>query len=315
MLKRGLLVGLTCFGALAACGDDDSASGPTNGTTDGGVVKPNEAGVVADAGGGGIDAGPSPVLCPSTTPFVIEGPVAELNSDADESGLSLTADELTAYFERDKEIWSASRPDKNAAFANVVKVEVVNYGRSREPMIARDGKTLYFYSDRDVAGYNFLYLATRGDAKFDEPKTVMLAGAKLPGIDPYVDETGATAYFIDSSNNYRLVESHIDGPGNWGQFKEAEGANYDGGTAGTFVSQPAVSVDGLRLYFSSLQTGASKVYRSDRASRTAAWSAPAALPITQDGDGMAWVSDDDCRLYFSRTDASKKQELMLAVRK
>lgn len=95
-------------------------------------------------------------------------PLTELNTFGEDGWPSLTDDELTIYFTSDAggslDIWTATRASRAAPFGTARLVEVVNSpDEEYDPQISRDGKTLWFSSNRKT-GVPFnhdIYVATR----------------------------------------------------------------------------------------------------------------------------------------------------------
>jgi len=81
-------------------------------------------------------------------------------------------------------------------------------------------------------------------------------------------------------------------------------------------TDPEISPDGLTLYFSSLRTGTSQIYRSTRASRTASWGA-ATMVSELDTAGNNYAAAPDAsglRLVMASDRSSAAQHLFYATR-
>jgi WD40-like Beta Propeller Repeat len=101
-----------------------------------------------------------------TDPWTVIGPVVELAPEPGDGFASLSADALTVYFETSRDmvshVYTATRPDRDAAFSPPVPFEPANGGTSIDPEISSDGRELYFAGVRtDGVGGPDLYVVTR----------------------------------------------------------------------------------------------------------------------------------------------------------
>jgi len=94
-------------------------------------------------------------------------PVAELNTPAHEGRATLASDEITIIFPTDRaggqggiDLWIATRANASAAFGPATNLARVNsVGDDLDPHLTRDGRELYFASNR--GGRSELWLAVR----------------------------------------------------------------------------------------------------------------------------------------------------------
>jgi len=102
-----------------------------------------------------------------TTDFLAPVPVAEINTAAHEGRATLTSDEISIIFPTDRaggqggiDLWSATRANASAAFGPATNLAGLNStGDDLDPHLSRDGKELYFASNR--GGRSGLWLAVR----------------------------------------------------------------------------------------------------------------------------------------------------------
>src|SRR6185369_564415 len=120
-------------GAGGGTGDGGAGAGGTGGGGAGGSGGGQDAS--AGGAGGGQDGGPPDGAgpCNPTAPFGTPTAVAELNSTADDDRLSLSPDELVAYFTSTRaggmggyDIYMATRASKSQPFGSIVPVGGVN---------------------------------------------------------------------------------------------------------------------------------------------------------------------------------------------
>jgi hypothetical protein len=99
--------------------------------------------------------------------FAAPVPLAGLNTPAHEGRATLSGDELSIIFPSDRpggggaiDLWIATRPDTSAEFGPATNLAAVNStGDDLDPNLTRDGRELYFASNR--RGQSELWLATR----------------------------------------------------------------------------------------------------------------------------------------------------------
>jgi len=102
-----------------------------------------------------------------TADFAAPVPLAGVNTSAHEGRATLSGDELSIIFASDRpggggaiDLWIATRPDASAAFGPATNLAGVNSaGDDLDPNLTRDGRELYFASNR--LGRSQLWLATR----------------------------------------------------------------------------------------------------------------------------------------------------------
>jgi Tol biopolymer transport system component len=93
--------------------------------------------------------------------------LSELNTSANEVGMTLSRDGLTIIFasdrsggEGDTDLWLATRSDPSSAFASITNLSALNSPeKDDEPKLSNDGSELFFSSTRD--NLRHLWRATR----------------------------------------------------------------------------------------------------------------------------------------------------------
>jgi hypothetical protein len=221
--------------------------------------------------------------------------------------VTLTADELRIYLTSDRDggqrLYVADRASLGTAFGPVQLEARLNppTGLAADPSLSADGKTMYFAaSNAGTQGYD-LFVATRASptGPWDQGRT-LLAILSTAADDSQVSANDRELFYTSNAGGadmlYRATKL-MDGG------FEARTA-VPGIDASTPTSNPAISSDGLTLFFSRRKTaGAPKdLWKATRASATAAFGP--AVAVTELNTGVdeqpSWVSHDGCRLYFTR---------------
>lgn len=289
--------GALAAGALAGCSIDRVTFTLLRDAAQDGSVEPSD-GAPPDA--------PAAIRCDPAKPFGPPSPIVELNTPATESHATLTADELTVYFTSTRpggpgnmDIYRARRPVRDAPWEPPELVEGINTpGHESRPAIRGDGLTLYAETNTLSPNAWIISAATRPDpgASFgplvrDEILNLPPAGAVAPSLLP----DGSRIYFVRSGDLYRATW----GGDRWGAVALVEGVNSP-----ETEDYPLISPDHRTLYFSSRRPGGVGEYDiwfAKRASTTEPFGAP--VPFTEintaASDFPAWVSHDDCELWFT----------------
>lgn len=290
--------GALAAGALAGCSIDRVTFTLLSDAAQDGSVEPSD-----DA----PPDTPAAIRCDPAKPFGPPLPIIELNTTAAESHATLTADELTVYFTSTRpggpgnmDIYRARRPVRDAPWEPPELVEGINTsGHESRPAIRDDGLTLYAETNAISPNAWSISAATRPDPAVsfgplvrDEILNLPTAGAVAPSLLP--DSTWI--YFARSGDLYRATWTGV----RWGAVTLVEGVNSP-----ESEDYPLISPDHRTLYFSSRRPGGAgdhDVWIAKRASATEAFGAPVPfLEInTAAGDFPAWVSNDDCELWFTR---------------
>jgi hypothetical protein len=176
------------------------------------------------------------------------------------------------------------------------------------PELSRDGLLLFgaAYNAPGTAGQDDLWMtkrATTGDA--------FAAWAYIPGLGtagrdfgPALSPDGLTVFygsgstgFAEPSKIFQATRADLGSP--FGIATEVTAL-----TAGTINRDPALSADGLTIYFDSDRApslGGTDIWYATRASLTSAWSTPVSLSEVNSSsdDRDAYLSADGLTLYFA----------------
>ena len=286
-------------------------------TSDASTVDANGSDVVADA----PDVAP-PADCDPKKPFGPPVLVPELSSSLDETGVRLSWDERTVYFNRPSspggknQLWYATRSDRSAPFAAPTPLANVGAPTANllHPMVSKDDKTLFFASDEGdaaVATTN-LFSATRPDggspaaSPFSSGQRIAaLGGVNVFAVTPYLSADGTELFYAEASDAGGLHLWRAVAPS---FSSNALVAELDAPTATTRF--PVLSADGLTIYFDSNRPGGAgglDIWFATRASTSAAFGTPVnastsspALNSAGD-DNPTWISPDGCRLWLTST--------------
>jgi len=126
-----------------------------------------------------------------------------VNSVSRDGSPSLTADELTLYFVSSRpgslndDTWVARRASKTDNFdAPQLLTELASPSFESSPNLSRDGRTLYFISDRG-SGDADVWAATRqsADGPFGSPVNLTAVNSQEAEDDPAVSPDGLELFF------------------------------------------------------------------------------------------------------------------------
>ena len=238
-------------------------------------------------------------------------PVAGLNDSQDQTAPSLTEDLLEIYFTSIREgtgkgdIWHARRPTRVAAFAPAEFVnEVSTTAQEVNPVISRDGLTLWIASDREggLGGLD-IWRAERGsrNSAWSEPFNVSelnspsddiprpLAQGEL--VMPFASRRDGAEY-----QTYLAYRPAVDAPFS-GDFERVELPREEGGgVSGGFLSE-----DGRMLFFHREGSDAGDLYLAWRRSPSEPFQSPIGLAgvNTMALERDPWVSADQTRFFFA----------------
>jgi hypothetical protein len=307
---------LTAMALVGACVGDDAATGPDD---HGGAASPdgtssNDTG--SDGGGGvdgSLDSGPAAPACDLSKPFKTAELVAGIGAVGTiESGASLTADELTIYFDQSAEagvtsrISFAKRSSRLDPFGPSATVASISGFQDLGPWAANDGLDLYFSSiDRPGIGGWDLWLVHRATAGASFGAPSLVANVNSATLLDYGESV--------TGNKTRIYWTRADfGGGNHQMFYADIQAGEPSATATHLVAlespgyindNPRISHDDLSLFFASNRPGGKggrDIWVATRASPNDPFGAPgnlAEVNSASEEDG-AWLSLDGCRIYF-----------------
>ena len=288
-----------CDGAECAAAPDGSSA---------------DAGAAPDGAPDAATPPPAP-LCDPTKDFEAPSEVAGLASQGYDLQARLSADELTIYFASDRtgdfDIYVASRSHLTDAFGAPAPVRgrVNTPGVSDQaPTVTADGLTLYFQSGN--AGNPLdIFVSTRPTttADFGAPADVANVNSGQNDTDPFISADGNTLYF----------DSDRPDGGSFHLYRATRTAGVFGLPVALAINSsgtdafPVLSESGLSLYFASSRTaigaqGGYDIWVARRRSLADDFGSVELVPVlnTPVGDVPSWVSADDCRIYFTRGNAT-----------
>jgi hypothetical protein len=301
--------------ALGGCG-----FGAQNGGSGGG----DDAAVDAaggDAGSGsGSDGGSGAVGCwqhwLDHTP-TIAAPVqlTALSTGAIERDPWISEDGKRLYFARrlvgasqTSDIYLTTRATADVPFADgdiVTNLSRANAEDGR-PALSRDELTLALSGNLGGASkFTIRMIARNAGEVFGTPDFRHLAAvnsaANTDFYDPFLSADGLTLYLAPAAGGAQrvMVATRADVNGDF-----AAPVDLAGIAGGGLDADPAVSIDGRVIVFSSTRAGGAggvDIYYATRATATATFGTPVAMPVVNgsanDGDPM--LSADGCTLYFA----------------
>lgn len=298
------------FGTPTAAGASSSGGGGGGGQggTGGGA---GSAGAPTGGGGAGAAGGSGCVYGPWGTPTLMEG-VNSIDADWDPA---ISSDELTIYFGSDRagttggeDLYYATRANVGAAFDTPVNLTELNTVAEEDDVeISRDGLTIYWASDRTgTAGLHDLWYATRPNtgASFGPAENIVELNTASLDRDPALSPDGLTMFF--SSNRAGGAGLLDIWQATRPSLSEPFGAPVNVATVNSSESDenPAISPDGLTLYFSSERTdglGNEDIWYAVRPTLTSPFGEPQNLveANTASGDADPALSADGLTLYFA----------------
>jgi hypothetical protein len=258
-----------------------------------------------------------------------------LNTAAEESAPALSEDQLSLYFNRNRnlpddnheDLYVSRRSARQAAWGDPVPLSTVNTPvfHERNATLSRDGLVLFFSSDRPggVGGLD-LYVSRRTN-RFDDqgwsPPTNLGAAVNSAAADvgpAYVEnEAGSTVLYFTSNRPAPagfgaadIYTSVLAADGSFGPALLVRELSTPSGDA-----RPAIRTDGLELVLHSNRpgppsscpsvspspAGGQDLWVSTRASTADPWSCPvnAGFVNSPSNDLQAALSDDAETLFFS----------------
>jgi len=279
-----------------------------------------DARVDAQHADGSPDAATS---CRSIDPFDSFAPVAGIKTTAAEQNAWLSHDELTVIFGRftpgrKNDFFIASRAVRTDAFANVRPLSELNsLDQEYRAFMSDDGLNIFFDRQDSSTGYHIL-TAVRSSpaAQFGAAAPVASVNDMGGNYEPFLTPEGM---YLGSERGGNLSDLFL---------APRVGAGFGapvrlGVSSSAPEEMPVVSSDGLTLYFAARDrdpAGQSwDVWMATRADLGQPFSAAALVNasngmINQAGrDIPAWISDDDCRLYYT-TDRDGDLDVWVASR-
>lgn len=302
-------------------------SGLTGGSTGADAAAPSDGGSPTDADSPDsavVDAAADakgPTACDTKKPFGLPVPVAGINTPGMEGGPRLSPDELTIYFESDREggpassdVFVAARARIDAPFNTPTLLANVNgptpdYTACPTP----DGLGLVFASGRD--GTFAIYGASRATptGPFGVPEKITALDTPSSDAHPIITPQGDALYFTSTrpggAGGYDIYRVDVSPSGVGTPARVAELA-----TPNDEIT-PVLSADELTIIFSHKEA-VHDLWQSHRVSRTVAWPLPQRInELSSSADDFAgWMSPDNCRLYFYSRRAGGPLDVYVASR-
>ncbi|MDQ3301565.1 MAG: hypothetical protein M3619_33720 [Myxococcota bacterium] len=237
------------------------------------------------------DAARLPDASPDALPTTWSTPVAivSINTNGTESDPSFTADRLVVVFTTGDDMFIGTRASTTAAFTVTALTVLNSTARERSPEISPDGATIYFTSERVVAGNADVYMATRGVAGFEAPVLVPELTSTSSEGDVAISPDGLTA-ITSRSTFYRATRASTAAP--WGPLVSL------GNIFGTNPAAPSLTAAG-DLYFHAGTDRDLFVARKDGAT----YATP--TPVTElntvgSRDAAPFIAGDERHLMFDR---------------
>jgi hypothetical protein len=288
---------------------------------------PDPSGGPSDAGPGGADGASDAsgtdgglARCSHETPFEELALVVGVNDERQQQNPWLSHDERTMVFcdqgqGEQGELFIATRSSPTGSFdppAPIGGIESPDH--EYRGQLSDDLKTIYF--DRNTVGGDYqLLVATRTSvaAEFSDISPVAGVNSALDDYEPFVTDQGL--YF--GSNRDDVGDLYV-APSTASGFGKPVALTAVNSEADE--EMPVPSADGLALYFLARDRGpdgaAIDVWVSTRADVDAEWGEPVRLgaPINTEGNEYpGWLSDDNCRLYFT-SDVGGDRDIWVATR-
>lgn len=266
---------------------------------------------------------PSEAPCARWSPF--DAPVAlgpAIDTGSDEYGPSLSADGLTLYFTRQTDgqsrIWRARRADLASAFDAAAPVPSLADVEAGEPSVTADGRTLYFNLE-PTNNRSTLQSAPVDEAgvvgTYDPVAFVTPVGR---GASPDLTADGRLLTFVlgPYDESRVVLAERADPSGPFGAPVEVTSAAL----AGPSTGWPAISADGLELWFEADSDGTLDVFVARRATRDEPFGPPTPVdevnvPAVLDGDADLAYDGSSLWITSRRNDAASGMDIFVAHRR
>jgi len=247
-----------------------------------------------------IDATPPP--CDTSMPFGEPVPLPGLNTAADEAFAYMTQDRLTVFFDRDGQLYTATRNDPDGDFTTITELDNLNDDLAYDgsSVLSRDGRTLYFETNRD--GTLDVYYATRSTpaGAFGDPE---------PLLNVNTDTADESPTWISADDTELYMTRRAPG-GDWDTYRTTR-ANPDQAFEEPDVVSPlddpdenecctVLTDDGRDAFFSGGDSAVADTWHAHRSTTDDGFGTPA--PLTELGlsEGWVnWVSGDGCYMTLT----------------
>jgi TolB protein len=207
---------------------------------------------------------------------------------------------------RDEDIYQATRPSLDAAFANPIRVEALaSTAFDGAVFLTSDELELYFSSERaGGAGKRDLWVSRRAQASaaFGAPTPVTALNSADNEQNPSLTADGLLLFFAsdrDGNLDDIWVAFRVNRGGAFSRPMKAPGLN-----SAAKDTAPFVTPDGLAVYFTSDRAGGKgglDIYTATRANRLVAFETPTVLATISSNvhDEDPALSLDGRELYFA----------------
>jgi Tol biopolymer transport system component len=213
-----------------------------------------------------------------------------------------------------KDLYYTSRSSMTARWGTVAKLPFDLPSSEETPRFSGDDRTLYFASDRAVAGDLDIYMVSysaAGSTRWGQPQPV-------PGLDTSATEKwftpcGSDRYVVVRStadNDTDLFEGTLGG----GPPRPLDILNSPDTDTGAFLTQ-----DCLTIYFASTRVTPEKIFVSHRTTVDSPWDRP--MPVDDfkitGGSGNQedpWLSADGRTFAFASDIAADNKDIYLSTR-
>jgi len=217
---------------------------------------------------------------------------------------SLTGDRREIYFNASDDIYVATRASTSDPWGTATVVaELSTASFETTPEVSRDGLTMYLASDRPGGtGATDIYVSTRATrtSPWSAPTELSALDSTTPDGAAWVTPDGLIAVIgtdrkAGTDHDLYLAE-RTDPASPWPAPIEIAAVNSP-----TADWSPALSDDGLTLYFYSYRSGGGDLYVSYRSSRASEFSSPNPIEglTTEYSEADPWISADGRHIVFA----------------
>jgi hypothetical protein len=321
-----VVVGM-CFlsAAVGACVGTDAASTVDPGANDAGGD--TGAGATSD---GGTDASAADVFVPDAAidappprcdinkPFGASLPVDGVSTGLDEQGISLSPDELTAYFSRDgngsngQDLLVGKRGKIGDPFTSVILDGYDNSNVDYEPSVSSNELTLIFWSIRVGSTTPDLYQATRTNKTLSFDPAALIVALQTGAVEgtPGLRPDGKILYYganpDSATKGFDIYRAARQGDGTFLGPTIAQQNLLVNVNSAFDELHPVISDDELTIYFSSTRTdltnmGGQDIFVARRLDTAQPFGTPKNVSELNSVDEEApnWVSPDGCAIYLT----------------
>ncbi len=289
--------------------DDPVTSFPTDAAADDADAASPEAG--ADA------LEPATCMMRWATNPVFGAPVAlaSLNTSADEDHPFLSPDELTIYFTRGTDVYSATRSNPTAAFGLAVTESSLNSGETEgKVFVSADATRAFFASNRPggAGGFDLWRAARPGTSGTFSVDQMYVAGVNDPGtqVDPHLSTDLLRLYYVaEISGALRIsVGSRNTITQSFGSALPLVAASAE------VVNGPTLTQNELVLVYGASGMDPGVLYYATRPALGFAFGNSVLLTSlnTTGAESSPHLSADGCRLYFTSV-RSGSRDLVVAT--